>query len=123
MRPVTATRTDACALPSFKPWASPVASSDAFSDSAVQSTTASYATIESRSTATDSVAPNVFAHAASSITGSGRNKKSTTPAASAKVTQRGWMCGAMARNICSSKRSAGNGASAASNHGRQAAAN
>ncbi len=76
VRPVTATRMGAWALPSLRPCFSPTASRTAFRSSAFHS-----ATVASSARASDRMSPApafiALFHDASSSTGSSRNRKST----------------------------------------------
>ncbi|CAB4591883.1 unannotated protein [freshwater metagenome] len=97
MRPVIATRTGACALPGFIPWASAIGSNAALRASAVQSHVSYAAIVSARMSAASSVA-HAFDRLTSSYCGDGSIKKSTTPGASDSTVARCCTNGAIARN-------------------------
>ena len=112
VRPVTATRIGACALPFFSPCRSPIASSVSFS--AAASHCGSCAIRLGRLQPAPPWRPastSSSSHAASSSTGSARNTKSMTPGTSDNVVARDCTTGAIAANLAGSKRSAGHGTS------------
>src|SRR5690606_5117966 len=121
VRPVTATRTGACALPSLRPWASPAARTASFRDSAEDQSAASSFSRAVRSRASEPSFIALFQDA-SSKTGSGRNRKSTLSVISESTFRRVCACGATACHLASSKSSGAQGACGAFSHGRQRSA-
>src|SRR6185437_12631390 len=101
--PVTATRTGACALPSFSPYPVPSSSTVDFRDAASQVGTVSKAasTAVSRSAAVS--APMALSQAAWSTAGRRRNRKSTYGTISESTASRVWASGATAANAFGSK--------------------